>query len=77
MNAAQKLAMRPRTADDVMTEEDAKHILNWYYGSMHIPVADGAALCVGVVQAITILGGKYQPQWGVTRLPNYQPMDEV
>jgi hypothetical protein len=77
MNAAQKHAMRSRTINDPMTKDEAEHILNWYYGSSRIIVADGAGLSVGVVTAIEVLGGKYQSQWGVTRLPNYQPKDEI
>lgn len=69
--------MRPRTINDPMTIDDAKHILNWYYGSAPIKVANGAMLSDGVINAIELLGGKYQSSWGVTKLPDYTPFDEV
>ncbi len=77
MNQLQRDAMRPRRDLTDMTEEDAKHILNWYYGSSPIQVYDRAALCVGVRLAVETLGGVCRRSWGVTQLPNYVPVDEV
>ena len=59
------------------SDEDAKHILNWYVGSGSFQQLLGANPPVSVVNAITKLGGKYQQGWGVLQLPSYQPIDEV
>lgn len=76
MNAAQKAAL-DRSMTPGFSDEDAKHILNWYVGSAPLAGLLGSSPPVGVVQAITKLGGKYQTGWGVLQLPNYQPFDEV
>lgn len=77
MNQAQKDALRPRNPNDTMTVDEAKHILNWFYGSAPIRIANGAMLSRGVIEAIELLGGRYQSGWGVTKLPQYTPFDEI
>jgi len=65
-----------RALSPSFTIDDAKHILNWYFGNTPIDWSYELKMPVGVIQAIEKLGGIYEPEIGVTRLPNYQPFDE-
>lgn len=71
MNKEQEKALN-NCFDPSFSEEDAKHILNWY----GMPELE-SSLPVGVVKAIEKLGGRYDSSWGVVVLPNYQPVDEI
>lgn len=76
MNAVQKAAL-DNSLSSSFTEEEAKHILNWYVGSAPISVLSGSNPPVGVVAAVKKLGGDVRTGWGVVKPPAYQPIDEV
>ena len=59
------------------TEEDAKHVLNWYVGSGPLTNILRSTPPEGVIAAVRKLGGAYQIGWGITKLPTYKPVDEV
>lgn len=74
MTPQQKKAWE-KVGSPTFCEDDARLVLNWYYGPARIGIADGASLCEGVIRAIERLGGRYQAGWGITKAPNYIPKD--
>lgn len=53
-----------------MTKRDAENLLEQEFGTRELLIQRwNATLSAKVVKAIELLGGKYQPDWGLTRLP--------
>lgn len=76
MNEIQRTALE-NSVKPFFTEEDAKHVLNWFVGSAPIRRILGNVVNVGVAKAVEKLGGRIGQGNVVICLPNYHPIDEV